>query len=247
MSVSGTPERPKPPHRSVLSDCMSAIAAEAEGKTLLISWRRREEEKPRARLRWVWGGQSKPWSDLVCVGTFVVLREKVRTVRAVWASDGMVKTSNCSQGLDLTSAVGGSPSVTRLPERQQPQKLKVRHGCGFRHVDRGFYRLQTRQMRHPSGLWGSGDTAKADWMARSDVVPVTWAVSSSTPCLHPHCGAQTRLSIGFTTYVLLRGRRRSNIGPVWSPRHPFDGQLNRHYLSQNTPAHTLIKPEIHQA
>jgi hypothetical protein len=33
---------------------------------------------------------------ILCVGTFVVLREKLRAVRTVWDSDGMVKTSNCS-------------------------------------------------------------------------------------------------------------------------------------------------------
>jgi hypothetical protein len=53
ISVSGTPDRPKPPHRRVLSDCMSAIAASALGKTLLISLRRRDDEKPRERLRYV--------------------------------------------------------------------------------------------------------------------------------------------------------------------------------------------------
>jgi hypothetical protein len=51
--VSGTPERPKPPQRSVLSDCMSSIAAAALGKTLLISLRRSDEEKLRERLRYV--------------------------------------------------------------------------------------------------------------------------------------------------------------------------------------------------
>jgi hypothetical protein len=53
INVSGTPERPKPPQRSVLSDCMSSIAAAALGKTLLISLRRSDEEKLRERLRYV--------------------------------------------------------------------------------------------------------------------------------------------------------------------------------------------------
>ena len=53
IRVSGTPERPKPPHRRVLSDCMSATAASALGKTLLISLRRSDEEKFRDRLRYV--------------------------------------------------------------------------------------------------------------------------------------------------------------------------------------------------
>ena len=40
MRVSGTPERPKPPHRRVESDFIPAIAADGEETTLLISLRR---------------------------------------------------------------------------------------------------------------------------------------------------------------------------------------------------------------
>ena len=48
MSVSGTPQSPKPPQRSVELGCMSEIASEALGSTLLISWRRVVDAKVRA-------------------------------------------------------------------------------------------------------------------------------------------------------------------------------------------------------
>lgn len=53
MRVSGTPQRPKPPARRVLLDLMSARAAEAEERTLLIAWMRVVEEKERVRRR-IW-------------------------------------------------------------------------------------------------------------------------------------------------------------------------------------------------
>lgn len=49
MRVSGTPQRPNPPHRSVEFGFMSFRASEAEGRTLLISWRRAVEANVRAR------------------------------------------------------------------------------------------------------------------------------------------------------------------------------------------------------
>ena len=48
MSVSGTPHKPKPPHRSVELGFKSAIASDAEGRTLLISLRRGVEANVRA-------------------------------------------------------------------------------------------------------------------------------------------------------------------------------------------------------
>lgn len=51
MSVSGTPQRPKPPHRTVEFDFMSLIASAADGRTLLISRRWRVEEKERAKRK----------------------------------------------------------------------------------------------------------------------------------------------------------------------------------------------------
>lgn len=49
MSVSGTPQSPKPPARTVESERMSLIASAAEGTTLLISWRRTVDEKERVK------------------------------------------------------------------------------------------------------------------------------------------------------------------------------------------------------
>ncbi len=51
MRVSGTPQMPKPPARRVEPECMSAIAASAEGTTLLMAWRLGEEVKVRAIRR----------------------------------------------------------------------------------------------------------------------------------------------------------------------------------------------------
>lgn len=48
ISVSGTPQRPKPPHKTVLSDFKSFIASAAEGRTLFIADLGREDEKRRA-------------------------------------------------------------------------------------------------------------------------------------------------------------------------------------------------------
>jgi hypothetical protein len=50
MSVSGTPQRPKPPHSSVTLEGISPMAAEADGRTLLMRERREELEKRRAWL-----------------------------------------------------------------------------------------------------------------------------------------------------------------------------------------------------
>lgn len=90
IKVSGTPDRPKPPHRRVLFDFMSLIASCADGKTLLISLRRREELKLRARLRYVYECQLAPSEAARIAPTFVLLREKVRAVRSVRATDGIV-------------------------------------------------------------------------------------------------------------------------------------------------------------
>lgn len=51
IRVSGTPHRPNPPARRVEFDCMSAIAAAAEGMTLSMAWRLGEEVKVRANRR----------------------------------------------------------------------------------------------------------------------------------------------------------------------------------------------------
>ena len=51
MRVSGTPQRPKPPARRMEFDCISAIAAAAEGMTLSMAWRLVEEVKVRANRR----------------------------------------------------------------------------------------------------------------------------------------------------------------------------------------------------
>ena len=48
MRVSGTPQRPKPPHSRVVSHFMFSRAAEAEGRILLISLREKVVEKVRA-------------------------------------------------------------------------------------------------------------------------------------------------------------------------------------------------------
>jgi len=48
MSVSGTPDKPNPPQRIVLSLGISSIAASAEGNTLLIVNRELVEENNRA-------------------------------------------------------------------------------------------------------------------------------------------------------------------------------------------------------
>ena len=48
ISVSGTPQRPKPPQRTVESDFRPLIASSAEGRILFIALRGREEEKRRA-------------------------------------------------------------------------------------------------------------------------------------------------------------------------------------------------------
>lgn len=58
MSVSGTPQRPKPPQRSVLLGFMSLRASEAEGYTLLISARRAVAEKDLAKTALGWGRES---------------------------------------------------------------------------------------------------------------------------------------------------------------------------------------------
>src|SRR5262245_3677088 len=49
INVSGTPQSPNPPHKMVESDLIYLIASAAEGTTLLISGRRSEEEKFRAK------------------------------------------------------------------------------------------------------------------------------------------------------------------------------------------------------
>jgi hypothetical protein len=71
-------------------DFMSLIASCADGKTLLISLRRREELKLRATLRYVWECQLRPSKAARVAPTFVLLREKVRAVRSVRATDGIV-------------------------------------------------------------------------------------------------------------------------------------------------------------
>lgn len=52
MRVSGTPQSPKPPARTVELDFRSLMASSAEGRTLLISHRRTELENARARNCW---------------------------------------------------------------------------------------------------------------------------------------------------------------------------------------------------
>lgn len=47
MRVSGTPQRPKPPARTVLFDWSKERAEEAEGRTLLISLQVEVEENAR--------------------------------------------------------------------------------------------------------------------------------------------------------------------------------------------------------
>jgi hypothetical protein len=51
MSVSGTPQSPKPPQSNVVLGFISLIASEADATTLLISFRRLEDAKVRARCR----------------------------------------------------------------------------------------------------------------------------------------------------------------------------------------------------
>ena len=69
---------------------MSSMAAAALGYTLLISLRRRDEEKERERLRYV----------------FVVLREKVRAVRRVWDIEGILFEYVCEHRRKATVQEG---------------------------------------------------------------------------------------------------------------------------------------------
>jgi hypothetical protein len=75
------------------------MAASALRKTLLISLRRSEDEKPRERLKHVWICQSLfrfLVYGLYDICTFVVLGEKARAVRKVWDSDGILAVVMCT-------------------------------------------------------------------------------------------------------------------------------------------------------
>ena len=66
MRVSGTPQRPNPPARRVVLPFMFSMAAEAEGRILLICFRERVVEKDRAVKEdcGVWSALSKDHSGL---------------------------------------------------------------------------------------------------------------------------------------------------------------------------------------
>ena len=65
MSVSGTPDRPKPPHKIVAPEGISSTAVSAEEHTLFISSREAVEENNLAR-RSVWGKLAKFVGRLSC-------------------------------------------------------------------------------------------------------------------------------------------------------------------------------------
>jgi hypothetical protein len=71
MRVSGTPQSPKPPQRTVELGFMSLRASEAEGRTLLISFRRTVDANVRAKSIDCWKTSAKPSNSVVELPTYL--------------------------------------------------------------------------------------------------------------------------------------------------------------------------------
>ena len=90
MSVSGTPDRPNPPHRMVLPLGISSMAASAEGKTLLISSLVLEDENNRA--------SRSVWEHKISLAALFISREMRGTHFCFWRADdksGSAKRIHC--------------------------------------------------------------------------------------------------------------------------------------------------------